>query len=192
MIISSKKSAQGIGTLIIFIALILVAAIAATVIVQTSSSLQSRSLDVGKETESKILSRVEIVDVYAEDASDGELNQNDSFTVGLKLGSGGEPVDLEKMIIKLDTGTFSQSFVFTNSTSTETSFNLTYVSNNGNSTVKNYLTKKDIVEIPLLLNGDIERLDKVKLRFVTEMGADSSVYFSIPGTFISKRILLYP
>ena len=188
----SKKSAQGIGTLIIFIALILVAAIAASVIVQTSSSLQSRSLDVGKETENKVLSRVEIIDVYVKDTSDGEINSNDVFLISLKLISGGEPIDLQKMIVKLDTGSFSQSFIFEDKISSTSSFNVTYISNDGNSTVKNYLTKKDIVEIQLSVIDNIERLDKISLRFVSERGSDSSVYFTIPSVLTSTRTLLFP
>ena len=50
----SKKAAEGIGTLIIFIALILVAAVAAGVLIQTASSLQSKSLDVGRQSQEKI------------------------------------------------------------------------------------------------------------------------------------------
>ncbi len=51
---NNKQGAQGIGTLIIFIALILVAAVAAGVLLQTASSLQSKSLDVGRQSMQKI------------------------------------------------------------------------------------------------------------------------------------------
>ena len=60
---NSKKGAQGIGTLIIFIAMILVAAVAAGVLIQTASSLQSKSLDVGRQSQEKVTTDIDVVSV---------------------------------------------------------------------------------------------------------------------------------
>ena len=76
-----RKAAQGIGTLIIFIALILVAAVAAGVLIQTAGSLQSKSLDVGRQTQEKITADIEVVQVYVTNTSDAQSNVGaDNFT----------------------------------------------------------------------------------------------------------------
>lgn len=92
---NSKKAAQGIGTLIIFIALILVAAVAAGVLIQTASSLQSKSLDVGRQSQEKITTDIEVVQVFAQATNDSEITADgDNLTMVVRLGSGSNPVKL--------------------------------------------------------------------------------------------------
>ena len=54
----------GIGTLIVFIAMVLVAAIAAGVLVDTAGFLQSKSQQTGEDSTDKVTNRVEVIDTY--------------------------------------------------------------------------------------------------------------------------------
>jgi archaellin len=62
----SKKAIMGIGTLIIFIATILVAAVAAGVIISTSGVLQQKALIIGEQSQNRLVNGIEVTHIFAE------------------------------------------------------------------------------------------------------------------------------
>ena len=64
-----KKAEMGVGTLIIFIALLLVAAVAAGVLIQTAGSLQEKALSTGTQAKSQISTNAVTVEISATDGS---------------------------------------------------------------------------------------------------------------------------
>ena len=95
----SRKAEMGIGTLIIFIALLLVAAIAAGVLIQTSGSLQEKALTTGDQAKGQIATNVRVVEVSATDGSDGTLT--DFFQI-VKLAPGSDPIKISQVLFTLN------------------------------------------------------------------------------------------
>ena len=95
----SKKAEMGIGTLVIFIAMILVAAIAASVLIQTATSLQNKALLTGERTRGQISTASQILLVYGENGSTGAL---DDFYVKMKLAPGSDPIRLNDTLLEFD------------------------------------------------------------------------------------------
>ncbi len=67
-IVQNEKAQAGVGTLIIFIAMVLVAAVAAAVLIQTSGVMQSKSTSTTKEAAAAIGEN------FAIDAIDGVIH----------------------------------------------------------------------------------------------------------------------
>jgi flagellin-like protein len=96
----SKKAEMGVGTLIIFIAMLLVAAVAAGVLLQTAGSLQERALSTGQQARSQISTNAETIEVSATDGRDGNLTD---FSQYMKLSPGSDPVKLDQIIFTFNT-----------------------------------------------------------------------------------------
>lgn len=107
MLRKDKKAIMGIGTLIIFIATILVAAVAAGVLISTSGVLQQRALLAGTEARKRITNSIEVISVLAAGNSTAETMNN--FEVYIRLQPGSDPIQLRKFDIQMITQTWDES-----------------------------------------------------------------------------------
>ena len=193
---SNTKGAQGIGTLIIFIALILVAAVAAGVLIQTASSLQSKSLDVGRQSQEKITTDIEVVQVYATNTSDGFINgsdsTSDSVTMIVRLGSGSSPINLNDLIVKMDTQSGSQTLQYTTGAADDTNYNVTYVSNGGVAGTAGYLVTGDLAQVTFDNLNEIGEGDTATIRLLTKNGAVKPVDMTTPSAMVETTTYLFP
>ncbi len=95
-----KRAEMGVGTLIVFIAMLLVAAVAAGVLIQTASSLQEKSLATGHEARAQISTNAQVIEVSATDGRDASVNH---FEQILSLSPGSDPIKLDDTILTLST-----------------------------------------------------------------------------------------
>ena len=78
----------GIGAMIVFIALILVAAVASAVIIQTGEKLQQNAQQSGSDTQQEISGKISIITVWV-----GAQNANaEEITMVFELAPGSEPI----------------------------------------------------------------------------------------------------
>jgi flagellin-like protein len=91
-----ERGQVGIGTLIVFIAMVLVAAIAAGVLINTAGFLQTQAEATGEESTSQVSDRLQIV------STSGDVNSPDVETLRfvVALAPGSEPIDLEQTTVQ--------------------------------------------------------------------------------------------
>jgi flagellin-like protein len=96
----SKRAEMGVGTLIVFIAMLLVAAVAAGVLISTASSLQEKSLATGQQAKSQISTNAEVIEISATDGRDTYVND---FAQLMKLAPGSDSIKLDQVIFTINT-----------------------------------------------------------------------------------------
>lgn len=96
---NEQHAVIGIGTLIVFIAMVLVAAVAASVIIQTSENLQNRAYAVGKQTIREVSSGVTIVDQMG--YTNEEKTVVEYLAMSIRPRAGSYDLDLNETLIYL-------------------------------------------------------------------------------------------
>jgi len=97
---SSERGQVGIGTLVVFIAMVLVAAIAAGVLVNTAGVLQTKSEQTGQESTAQVSDRVQVVSAYA----DVGFTDLGFPTPGGTYKSGGDVIDYVEVVVSRSAG----------------------------------------------------------------------------------------
>jgi len=100
---------MGVGTLIIFISMLLVAAVAAGVLLQTAGSLQEKSLSTGQQAQSQISTHAEVVEVSATDGRNTNLSD---FQEIIKLAPGSDPIKLDQVIFTFNTKDYTATLKY--------------------------------------------------------------------------------
>ncbi|MBN2599274.1 MAG: hypothetical protein JXA75_01935 [Candidatus Thermoplasmatota archaeon] len=101
----NEEAAVGIGTLIVFIAMILVAAIAASVIMQTAENLQQRAYAVGKQTIRDVSSGLRVIEVTG--YTDVNKSKIEYLAISITPRAGSLDIDLNKTLLYLKLNNFS-------------------------------------------------------------------------------------
>ncbi len=102
------KGVVGIGTLIVFIAMVLVAAVAASVLIQTASYLQQKAMLTGRTTTEEIASGINVIGVY------GFVENGSIVKIAIIITphAGSSPIDLKTVKISLSNGTVFSELIY--------------------------------------------------------------------------------
>jgi len=88
----------GIGAMIVFIAMVLVAGIAASVLIQTSTTLESQALSTGQETTAEVSSGLEVVDILGYKGANSKINL---LAITVRPRAGSSDIDLAEAVIEI-------------------------------------------------------------------------------------------
>ena len=171
----NDRAEVGVGTLIIFIAMVLVAAVAAAVIIGTSGTLQQRAQQTGKEATADVSSNMRIESAYAIRATTAD----DVGTIRLIMtaSAGSLPVDLSETIVRYSDGASPTLFKFGDPTNP---FTLSWIRGDG---TNNVVEGGDLVQLDLTLPAELAPRTDFRLQLIHIIGAPQELELVTPSTY---------
>ena len=190
---------MGIGALVIFIAIILIAAIAAAVLITTGGSLQQKALVTGTQTEEGIASGIEAVTVVASDASpiDATPHKVGDFKIMVRLRAGSTNLNLNTTIVTVDTDYVSYNIIYNSTVDTDresdstSQYNVYYVQT-GSGHEAGYLNRGDVIKLIFKVDPEIGENEYVRMKVIPRIGSYTLVEFQTPNSMGQHSVTLWP
>ncbi|MFC7096027.1 archaellin/type IV pilin N-terminal domain-containing protein [Halobaculum marinum] len=191
-----ERGQVGIGTLIVFIAMVLVAAIAAGVLINTAGFLQSKSQETGQQSSKQVSNRLQEVATVGNVTTNGEI---DIVNVTVTQAPGAGEIDIHNATVTWigPTGTYqlqstTQNFS-DNGALTDGDKLYSYESVKNAAGSENVLNDADdrlnlVFDVSGPTNGDVlNEGDEVTIKINTMSGATTSIRFTVPESLGQKE-----
>jgi flagellin FlaB len=199
----------GIGAMIVFIAMVLVAGVAASVLIQTSMKLESQALATGRETTDEVSGGIEVYDVLG--YSSGYSIDISKLAIGIRPRAGSNGIDLSQSFLELSDAdnkvilNYTTSFFVDTNNGQDNIFNAACFPNSGS--VFGIIVVEDAdgsvkVDTPVINRGDkvylcvnatnafndiAERIDMWGM-VVAELGSPGMIVFQTPASYTTNVI----
>ncbi|UPV74293.1 flagellin [Halorussus limi] len=173
----NDRGQVGIGTLIVFIAMVLVAAIAAGVLINTAGFLQTKSEQTGQESSAQVSNRVQVVSAFG-DVANEEVEQ---INLTVMRGSGSDDINLSSATIEWIGPNEAKTLTY-NETADSGNFTVSPIKDpDGSSPVLN--TQDDRFKVSMnasAISNPLGEGEEVKLKLTTQYGAVTQYRANVP------------
>jgi flagellin FlaB len=191
----NRGGEMGVGTMIIFIAMILVAAVAASVLIGTANKVREQAQNTGNQAINNVASGFVVQDVTGTVKSD--YTSITDLTVQLRLQAGSPSINMDQVSITIVTGSYNKLLTFVAGSGTAhggavagTSYS---ANNTGSSTT--WLTSNHVVKqgdpISVTITGLTLGLSQsATIKIVPAYGTSTLVSFVTPSYYSTGLVEL--
>ncbi|MDF9744656.1 archaellin/type IV pilin N-terminal domain-containing protein [Natrinema salsiterrestre] len=185
-----ERGQVGIGTLIVFIAMVLVAAIAAGVLINTAGLLQSQASSTGEDTQQEVANQISVVDAVGTTGSDGITE----IRMTIKKSAGSNAIDLTSATVQYTSDTTSTTLVHDDDSASASAFTTEAVGVGGG-TQDNSLTSSEqrvtlTIDVASIEGTSLATGSDATLSIVDQSGATTVYGVTVPNTFGNKDYVI--
>jgi len=180
---TENRGQVGIGTLIVFIAMVLVAAIAAGVLINTAGLLQTQAEATGEESTQQVSDRIQIQSATGSIIDDGGTNVVDEVNVTVTKAPGADDIQLENV---------TYQFVTSNEVSTgvvgDTGTGISNISAQTNDNVITDRSDRYVLNFTAAdaIGANLQGGERVTLTLTTAPGASTVTELRVPDSLVDK------
>ena len=178
-----EEGSIGIGAMIVFIALILVAAVASTIIIKTAEELQQRAEKTADDTRGDISGKVNVVDAFVNSSAD--LNVTSILAI-MQLAAGADEVTSDKISYFITCGTDDGVGI---DTGTIDSQNGSMIADDEALNASS-LDAGDTFDVVIPLTNCPSQIgDKVDMLIIVEGGGETTVELEVTSITVGKTLI---
>lgn len=193
-LLEEKRAQVGIGTMIVFIASVLVAAIAAAVLLDVSGSLQERSSRTGMEATQQVSSNLVVKSISGERTATTSTDPLETLLIRVQLAPGANQLDLKQLIIEISDGNTHDHLNYTDAAPGAGQFTASAIRDVDGSfsptapvMSSGSLTE---LEIDMIANSmPIEIRESFELSLIPEVGVHVNADFRSPASFSDHKVV---
>ena len=182
---TEERGQVGIGTLIVFIAMVLVAAIAAGVLINTAGFLQTQAEATGEESTAQVSDRLQIVSQSGNvtDATPGGARVVDQLNITVAQSPGAGNIDLNETSVELIGNNGQETFQLN---SGQASIDI-YTGESGDVVLTDASDRADVGIDLNSVYGELEGGDRLSVTFTTPSGATTTAELRVPTTLTDNQ-----
>ncbi|MFC6954121.1 archaellin/type IV pilin N-terminal domain-containing protein [Halorubellus litoreus] len=175
----------GIGTLIIFIAMVLVAAVAAGVLINTAGLLESTASDTGSDSQAQVSNQVDVISAIGHDNDTDGTVERLNFTI--KKSAGSSNIDLENLTVNYQSDAASQTLNFTSGDANAVQFNTTELTGDGDNVLDDTDERFIVTVSAQTIESGLSEGGEATVTFVDQSGASTIYGVNVPDTISGEE-----
>ncbi|MDH5021160.1 archaellin/type IV pilin N-terminal domain-containing protein [Halobacterium rubrum] len=180
-----ERGQVGIGTLIVFIAMVLVAAIAAGVLINTAGFLQSKGSATGEEASAQVSNRINVVSAYGNVTGSEKV---DYTNLTVRQAAGADNINLSKSTIQWIGPDTATTLTYDQSTANDTEFTTESIKGDNTDVLVQQSDRiKVVLDSKAITTDGLKAGEEVQLTLTTQYGSKTTYWANVPESLKDKN-----